>query len=91
MAAKDLIWPTIQFCFRFDSYLGLKGDDIIKHVTWANCFYLCSLREHARSRSGRTSFLSSAKFDSPNPEFRWVLALFALVFTVKLLALFQRP
>ena len=46
---------------------------------------------HARSQSGRTCFLSSAKFDSPNPEFRWVLVLFALVFTVKLLALFQRP
>ena len=48
-------------------------------------------REHARSRGGRTCFLSSAKFDSPNPEFHWALVLFALVFTVKLLALFQRP
>ena len=46
---------------------------------------------HARSRSGRTCFLSSEKFDSPNPEFLWVLVLFALVFTAKLLALFQRP
>ena len=44
MVTEDLIWPTIQFCFRFDSYLGLKGDDIIKHVTWANCFYLYSFR-----------------------------------------------
>ena len=32
------------FLFRFDSYLGLKGDDIIKYVTWGNCCYLCSCR-----------------------------------------------
>ena len=24
--------------FRFDLSLGLKGDDFIKNVTWANCF-----------------------------------------------------
>ena len=42
MQAEDLIWPTIQFCFRLALYLGLKGDDITKYVTWANCFYLCS-------------------------------------------------
>ena len=44
MLAEDLILPTIQFCFRFDLSLGLKGDDIIYHVTWVNCFYLCSFR-----------------------------------------------
>ena len=44
MLAEDLIWPTIQFCFRFDLSLGLKGDDIIYHVTWVDCFYLCSFR-----------------------------------------------
>ena len=44
MLAEDLIWPTIQFCCRFDLYLGLKSDDITKYVTWANCFYLCSFR-----------------------------------------------
>ena len=32
------------FLFRFDSYLRLKGDDIIKYVTWGNCCYLCSCR-----------------------------------------------
>ena len=30
--------------FRLDLSLGLKGDDVIKHMTWANCFYLCSFR-----------------------------------------------
>ena len=45
MLAENLISTTIQFCFRFDSYLGMKGDDIIKYVTlWANCYYLCSFR-----------------------------------------------
>ena len=44
MLAENLIWPTIQFCFRLDLSLGLKGDDIIKYVTWANSFYLCSFR-----------------------------------------------
>ena len=44
MLPENLIWPTIQFCFWFDFYLGLKGDDIVKYVTWANFFYLCSFR-----------------------------------------------
>ena len=44
MIAEDLIWPTIQLCFRFDLYLGLESDDITKYVTWANCFYPCSFR-----------------------------------------------
>ena len=42
MLAENLICQTIQFCFRLDVSLGLKGDDVIKHMTWANCFYLCS-------------------------------------------------
>ena len=44
MLAENLIWPTIQFCFRLDLYLGMKADDIIKYVTWANCSHLCSCR-----------------------------------------------
>ena len=27
---------TIQFCFQLDLYRGLKAEDVIKHVTWAN-------------------------------------------------------
>ena len=44
MQAENLIWATIQFCFRLVLSLGLKGDDIIYHVPWANCFYLCLFR-----------------------------------------------
>ena len=32
-ASESLILPTIQFCYRFDLSLGLKGVDVIKHVT----------------------------------------------------------
>ena len=39
MLAENLIWPRIQFCFRLDLSLGLKGDDIIKHDTWAKFFF----------------------------------------------------
>ena len=28
---KNLILPTIQFCFRLDLFLGLKGDYVVKH------------------------------------------------------------
>ena len=38
MLRENLICATIQFCFRLDLALWLKGDDIIKYVTWANCF-----------------------------------------------------
>ena len=44
MLAENLIWPTIQLCFRFDLSLVLKGDDIIKHVTWADFYYRCVFR-----------------------------------------------
>ena len=27
---------AIQFCFQLDLSLGLKAEDIIEHVTWAN-------------------------------------------------------
>ena len=41
----NLANDSVFFFFsRFDSYLGLKGDDIIKYVTWGNCCYLCSCR-----------------------------------------------
>ena len=42
--ARYLRRSTIQLCFRLDLSLGLKGDDVIKHVTQANCFYICSFR-----------------------------------------------
>ena len=33
-----------SFFFFGLTHLGLKGDNIINYVTWANCFYLCSFR-----------------------------------------------
>ena len=37
MLTENLILPTIQFCFRLDLSLGLKSDDVVQHVTKANC------------------------------------------------------
>ena len=33
----------IQFCFELDLSLGLKAEDVIEHVTWANWFFSINL------------------------------------------------
>ena len=32
MQAENLILPTIQFCLRLYLFLGLKGEDVVKHL-----------------------------------------------------------
>ena len=51
MASESIAVPNVNVSGKFnlanDSvllYLGMKGDDIIKYVTWANCCHLCSFR-----------------------------------------------